>query len=379
MGINTDLGWIPHAIMSATDSNKPFQEVGPITRKFMDGEAITTNTRTFLYRKNTYRTELAGIGGMNTQPPVGRAHQEDQIAGQVVDFLVQIPINLQDLFFVTGDDIGQANAEQRLEKYIATVTGQVYRSMEWFSSRVLQEDNFAIDPSVAAFPQNFVNMSNTFGVFGGLQEFTVGTSWSDATAKIVSGADQLQGAKDLMEDKGFEAGDLIFNKNTSLQIAANDEIREYVVNNGGVTLDWLNNRGAANIVGLPAFGSVPDYTGTLIESGIAQIPNWRSWNHYYRDRTNTLNRFIQDDRALLFPRQDQLASVMGWVNAPSLIPTGSEYGEQIQDAVELRNGLTVYLARNGGARPSYSLVALCAGYPVLKNNDGFVSIKTVAP
>lgn len=375
---NIDLSWIPYSILEATDSMRPFQGVGPLTAKFMAGERITTQTREFVYRKNQFNMKLAGVGGLNSQPPVGKTHTESAIAGEVIDFLVQIPINQRDLFFKTGDNTKEANAAAQIEKYMISVFGSLNLAIEWFASQVLQNDGFTLDPSITAFDIGHVSMSNTFNVFGGLQSFTVGADWSTPATDIVAGANQLPEASKLLEDKGFEPGALIYNRNTAKSIAANTSIKSYAVNNGGVTLDWLRSLSAAQVKGIPGLGeeTADLYQKIAVQSGIAQIEKWQAWDHYYEDRSNVKQRFIDDDTALLFPAERELEKVLAWVDAPSVIPQGSEYGEQVSDHIELKNGMSVYLARNGGARPTYSLVGVCAGYPVLKNRDGFLKIDT---
>ncbi|MDF1666382.1 MAG: hypothetical protein P1V97_31830, partial [Planctomycetota bacterium] len=118
---------------------------------------------------------------------------------------------------------------------------------------------------------------------------------------------------------------------------------------------------------------VDPFAGTRL-NGIGGIEQWLEWDHGYGDENNSdaFTKFYDDDKGVLLPTMDDLERVLGFAEAPALIPTGPNViggGPEVANMISKKYDITVYAYQE--LEFPHKIVLICQSHWVAYVRDGY--------
>ena len=304
-----------------TEQFLTMKQPGPFARLFKTN-TDSADGMVYIWPKLRNDRRLAPPSDVDVPAYIETAPNERYVKTGLVHLSVKERITPKELFIRSG--IGsplKGNARSRIIKAVERNMARLYRGMEYISAKVLQNTaGVDLSNSNTDFPSGATFLNEELTIDNGLQTLAAGAQWDIDTTELVSGTNQLEDLISTFEGNGYAAGRLIINRDLAKQVSKNLEAQTWLTANGGMTIDfWKKLLGA---FGEPDAVKGIDAKLESVLSGIGDIPIWSVWHHTYEDRSGTTTRYMDNDKSILLPSDEDIREreSLVWVDGPVIQP-----------------------------------------------------------
>lgn len=351
-----------------------FTDPLPFTKLFKSGDEQDLDGDTVIYEKVTNDRRLAAVRGHSSEPYEATEPTSTVVKEGVIYAQEKETITAERLFLRAGKGTFlRSNARQVIIKAIGRITSRLLRTREYVCSALLQlTGGVQLTPSNTAFVANAVTVVNTVNIQGGLQNVAAGQAWDIASAKMMSGANQLLAMKRTMEGNGFRPYYFLMTQLLEAAVIGNLEAQQWFTANGITTIEAIRR---SLETGPRVQGSNSANRDDAFEpnafSGIGGVRSWHTWDHHYTNRTGAVTRYLTDGNGIMLPKE--LDEVLGFAEGLTFLPSedGPIVGDpaQAEDLFNLTNGIGLYAYRPEGTT-SIVVVGVDSFLPFVKNENG---------
>lgn len=354
----------------------------PTVKLFKMGKRGRVAGNLAYFDRRQKRRRLAPIGGRNDAPHEVTPPDETEVSVGVFSTVETHPFFPNEIF-VDKRGFGQQvldNAPERCMEAVENLMSNARRTQELICSQYLQSAGAAVTINSSLIPNTKLTQSiqNT-----DIQTQAMGAKWTTATTKILSSSTgQLKSAKKLLKDVGYRAGMLIHTDAAAAGLYGNNEIKDWAGRAGGLDLGYLREH-------LPGFdqaasrrGDDPFMGGPLNKVG--GIEKWLEWDHGYDlevggGSPDTFTKFYNDTKAILLPDAVDIPNVLGWAEAPALVPTGPNIigGGDAAGMITKKDGIAVYAYME--LDYPHRIVIVCQAHWVcyIRDGKGIVTLTSI--
>lgn len=344
----------------------------PATKLFQKGKKGEVRGNLAYFDRRKKRRRLAALRGRNDTPHEITPPDENEIAVGVYHTVEQHPFNPSELF-VEKRGFGEPlldNAPQRVMDAVDDLVSNARRSIELICAQILLSAGSAVTIDSTLIPNT--NISGSIQ-YSDIQTQALGADWLKATTKILSGANQLKAAKKKLKDKGYRPGVLIYTDESARGLYGNNEVKDWAgAGSMPFNLDLIKDHLQGHDQASVKRGEDP-FVGSKLNS-IGGIEKWLEWDHGYDDEGNSdaFTKYFDDTKAVLLPTMDDIQNVLGWAEAPALIPTGPNViggGPEAANMISKKNGIVVYAYQE--LEYPHRIILVCQSHWVAYVRDGF--------
>jgi len=344
----------------------------PCTNLFKMGLKGEVRGRRAYFDSRAKRRRLAPLKGRDDTPHEITSPDEVEKSVGVFSTVESQPF-LPSEIFVDKRGFGELvndNAAKRVMDAVEDLMSNARRTQELICAQILQSAGAAVTLSSALIPNTDISESITFS---DIQTQAMSSKWNVATAKILSGANQLKGAKKLLKDKGYRPGMIIFTDEAARGLYGNSEIKDWAAAGSmPFNLEYIRDHVNGFDQAASRRGEDP-FAGSRL-NGLGGIEKWLQWDHGYGLETSAdaFTKFITDGQGVLLPTMEDIPRVLGWAEAPALIPTGPNViggGAEAAGLVSKENGIAVYAYME--LEYPHRIVLVCQSHWVAYVRDGF--------
>jgi hypothetical protein len=344
---------------------------------FMSADTLNADGDRILYEKITNDRNLAGVRGLES-----RAHKTAQpdrvyIEQGLIHAATAEEFSPKDLYYTAGYGTPlRSDAQSIIVKGVERILGKFWRLREYICARLLQDAaGVTISPTAAAWPSGASTVTNTVTIHGALQTYAIGNPWNLEATKMFSdtGANQLPGLKDAMENDGFRVGNIIFNRTVAAAVEGNLEAQAFLINQSqtrGVLQEALKAQAIAQ-------GQDPELAGSNF-NGLGDIEKWHNFNHVYTNGAGAATRYVDSDKAIALAAD--LRGVLAFAEGRTVVPALRNVigdARQAQELWQTGFGMMLFARRLDDDVGTIRIVGRDTFCPLVKNELGVRSLTGV--
>lgn len=350
------------------------------TELFRRGGVIPADGDRVIFEKRLYSRKLAGVATFDNGEPYRSTGPNRKVVQQgLIHLEASRILGVKELFLGAGlNELMRSDAQSHIADAVSELTGSIHRTVEYICSELLLNSaGVSLGSANTAFPAGAVEINDTVTIDGSLQTLAMAAGWDVDSTEILSDDDsnQLTAALRTIEANGHEAYHAIHSRKVAQALMGNTEVKTFLTANGGMTIEAFKQAVNASA---RRQGEGGDYFTPSVWSGIGGIPSWLCWDHGYENRSGTFTRYMDDDKVILLP--SELPRVLSIAEGLSVLPEGESVIGDAARADELfrvGRGLQACAMRVGGKRPGIEIVVKYAFAPMVRDENGILTLTGV--